>query len=182
MVFRQSESCPNGQLYILRLPAGFVARESALFVLLFRWHSCSFQQICHDLMEMCSVFGGDDGDTCAILDCLSCNPSSFTALTGDSQILRKCPRRFLLGYFCGGRLRQHIQYQLQRGHVVAEVFFLQALKVFILPCGHPRPCTGYLIGKYCVLHALLYATSIPLVRQFLADLDGCNRWLIHSRV
>ena len=31
---------------------------------------------------------------------------------------------------------------------------------------------GDLIGKYCVLHALLYTAGIPFIRQFLTDLDS----------
>ena len=41
-----------------------------------------------------------------------------------------------------------------------------------MPGGHPRPCAGDLIGEDGVLHALLHAAGVPLVCQFLANLNG----------
>ena len=145
--------------------------------LFFLWHlahirSRPFQKISHDLIELCGVLGGDDGNACAFLDRLPCDSGGLTALAGNRHVLRECAWCFLLGNFRSGRLRQHIQHQLQRGHVITEVFLFEPFQVFVLAGRHPRPCTGDLIGEDGVLHALLNAAGIPFVRQFLADLDG----------
>ena len=34
---------------------------------------------------------------------------------------------------CGGRFGQHIQDQLQRGHIITEILFFQTFETFILP-------------------------------------------------
>ena len=72
-------------------------------------------------MELCSVFGGDDGDTCLAFDGFPCISGYLASGTRHINIFRKCPRCFLLGDFRGGRLCQHIQHQLQGSHMVKWV-------------------------------------------------------------
>ena len=46
-----------------------------------------FNQICHDLIELRGILGGDDGNACAFLDRLPCDSSGLTALAGNRYVL-----------------------------------------------------------------------------------------------
>ena len=60
--------------------------------LFFLWHpahirDCPFQEVSHDLIELCGVLGGDDRNTCAFLNRLPCDSSGLTALAGNRYVL-----------------------------------------------------------------------------------------------
>ncbi len=60
--------------------------------LFFLWHlvrirGCPFQKVSHDLIELRSVLGGDDGNACAFLDRLPCDSGGLTALAGNRYVL-----------------------------------------------------------------------------------------------
>ena len=56
------------------------------------WHlahicGCPFQKVSHDLIELCGILGGDDGNACTFLDRLPCDSRSLTALAGNRYVL-----------------------------------------------------------------------------------------------
>ena len=58
----------------------------------FLWHlvrirGCSFQKVSHDLIKLCGILGGDDGNTCTFLDRLPCDSGGLTALAGNRYVL-----------------------------------------------------------------------------------------------
>lgn len=72
----------------------------SLLIVIVRYCFCcnTFQQLRHYLVKLCGILGCNNRDTCALLHRFSRNSSSLTTLAGNCHILRKCTRRFLLGY------------------------------------------------------------------------------------
>ena len=91
-----------------------------------------FQQICKHFAELRGVLGGDDRNAGLRLNGLPRVASHLATGTGHVDVFRKGCRCLLLGNFRGGGLRQHIQHQLQRGHVVTKVFLFESLQIGLL--------------------------------------------------
>ncbi len=68
-------------------------------------------------------------------------------------------------------LRQHIEDQLQRRHVVTQILFLQALEILILPRVHAGPCFRDLVCQDRVFLTFLNSARVPFVGQLLAHLN-----------
>ena len=77
-----------------------------------------------------------------------------------------------LGEFCCGGFRQHIQCQLQRTHIVAQIFFFQPFQVLVLPRIQPGPRLCDFIRQNGVLLPLLHPVCAPRIGQLLAGADG----------
>ena len=63
----------------------------SVYLLFFRFFSyvgdCAFQQICNDLVELRSILRCNNWNTCALLNCFSCNSCCFASLAGNCYIL-----------------------------------------------------------------------------------------------
>ena len=60
---------------------------SSCLVFFRRVRDNAFQRVRHDLIELRGVLGGDDGNACAFLDRLPCDPGGLTALAGNRYVL-----------------------------------------------------------------------------------------------
>ena len=96
-VCSKKETSPlRGDVSFLWLSTCFVVWESAFFVLFLRRRSRSLQQICHNLIELCSVLGGNNRDTRMLRDSLLSDSSNFAALVGYDYIHLKYLWNFLI--------------------------------------------------------------------------------------
>ena len=130
-----------------------------------------FDQVCHDLIELRGVFGRNDRHAGLLFDCFPSIARDLTAGACNLDVFSQTFRRFLLGNLCCRGFRQNIENQLQRRHIVSQVFFLQTLEIFVLPRAHARPRFRDLVGQNRVFHAFLNAACVPFVGQFLAHLN-----------
>ena len=64
----------------------FDAQNSLVFRFFSCVRGCAFQQVRHNLIELCRVLGGNDGNTCALLYCFSSNSGGLTAFAGNCYI------------------------------------------------------------------------------------------------
>ncbi len=69
-----------------------------------------------------------------------------------------------LGNIGGGHFSQHVQHQLGVGHVVAQVFFFQALVLFVVADVQAAPGAAHQVGQGGVFLALLHARPCPIHR------------------
>ena len=79
-----------------------------------------------------------------------------------------------IGFRDAGRreFRKHVQHQFFVGHVVTQVFFLQALEFLVFFGCFACPMLINDVGEGGILNALLYIVELPLVGQVLAYLDA----------
>ena len=78
-----------------------------------------------------------------------------------------------IGFRDAGRreFRKHVQHQFFVGHVVTQVFFLQALEFLVFFGCFACPMLINDVGEGGILYALLYVVELPLVGQVLAYLN-----------
>ena len=64
-------------------------------------------------------------------------PATVPPLLCHSAVFFQPLRVLSLGEFCCGSFRQHIQRQLQRTHIIAQIFLFQPFQVLVLPRVQP---------------------------------------------
>ncbi len=114
---------------------------------------------------------GEDGPACPCFDISSGISGNGSSLFGNLFVLFQSMGIQGLSQFSGCRFRKHGKNQLQRGHVVSKIFFLQVFEILVLASRHPRPCFGNFIGEDGIFHTFPYAVVAPRIRELFSDLN-----------
>ena len=98
----------------------------------------------------------------------------LATLTSHSSTLTEALRVLGFANLRDRSLCQRVQRQLNVGHIVTQIFLLQAFIVLVLSGCLATPTLRDGVCKRCILLTFGHACSVPFIRQFLPDLDAAQ--------
>jgi len=122
--------------------------------------------------QLFGIAGADHFAPCAFFQLQAGGLGGLCAFLGRLGAFCKALGLAHLGNVGGGHFGQHVQHQLGVGHVVAQVFFFQALVLFVVADAQAAPGAAHQVGQGGIFPAFLHAGLVPFVGECFAHFNG----------